>query len=50
MLSYTSLQATFMLQNSVGENTNEDDNSNNDRLHLNKKKYILVNGNDINGP
>ena len=35
MLGYTSLQTT-MLQNSAEENTNGDDNSNNDRLHLNQ--------------
>ena len=35
MLGYTSRQTT-MLQNSVEENTNDDDNSNNDRLHLNQ--------------
>ena len=34
MLGYTSLHTT-MLQNSVEENTNDDDNSNNDSLHLN---------------
>ena len=26
MLSYTSLQTTFVLQNGVGENRNDDDN------------------------
>ena len=35
MLGYTSLQTT-MLQNSVEENTNDDDNSNNDRFYLNQ--------------
>ena len=41
MLGYTSLQTT-MLQNSVEENTNDDDNSNNE-----SNKYILANGNCI---
>ena len=27
MLSYTSLQTTFVLQNRVGENTNDDDST-----------------------
>ena len=49
MLSYTSLQTTFVLKNGVGENRNDDDNTTTTQSEIafESKKYILVNRNGM---